>query len=233
MMGVALCSGAAAEETALHRLRVLAVGDPPPFIQEVRDGARREVPPPAGSIPPRVVTVPQGDEVDRAPLRIRLGQSSPPVMLPFPKDGRIELKSEQGAKWLDLPLHPGGASVALVWRGGRDWTEPRALVMADDSAARTEGSVHFFNLTASPLAVVIGPEKIRLEPGKSFTRRVTPEGGSVPLEILYPTNAGGLKSCHSSSLEASRGNFSRFVIYAADGKKPRLPVKVLHLQEPG
>jgi hypothetical protein len=97
MMGVALCSGAAAGETPLHRLRVLAGGDPPPFIQQVRDGAR----------------------------------------------------------------------LAQVWRGGRDWTGPRALVMADDSAARTEGNVHFFNLTASPLAIVIGPEKIRLEPGKS------------------------------------------------------------------
>ncbi len=102
----------------MHRLRVLVVGDPPPFVQEVRDGARREIPPPAGSIPPRVVTVPQADEVDRAPLRIRLGQSSPPVMLPFPRDGRIEVKSEAGAKWLDLPLHPGGASLALVRRGG-------------------------------------------------------------------------------------------------------------------
>lgn len=217
----------------MHRLRVLAVGEPPPFIQEVRDGARREVVPAAGSIPPRVVTVPRGDDASRSPLRIRLGQTSPEVMLPFPKDGRIELKSEQGTKWLDLPLHPGAASLALVWRGGRDWTEARALVMTDDAAARMEGSVHFFNLTASPVAVVIGTEKIRLEPGKSFTRQVTPESGSVPLEILYPTTSGGLKTCHSSSLEASRGTFSRFVIYAADGKNPRLPVKVLHLQEPG
>lgn len=233
LIAVGVGYGVAAEEPALHRLRVLAVGDPPPFIQEVRDGARWEVAAPAGSIPPRLVTVPQGDDASRSPLRIRLGQSSSPVMLPLPKDGRIELKSEQGAKWLDLPLYPGAASIALVWRGGRDWTEARALVMADDSAARLEGSVHFFNLTASPLAVIIGTEKIRLEPGKSFTRQVTPEDGSVPLEILYPTTSGGLKLCHSSSLEASRGNFSRFVIYAADGAKPRMPVKVLHLQEPG
>ena len=125
------------------------------------------------------------------------------------------------------------SQVALVWRGGRDWNQPRALVVPDDPSSRMAGNVHFLNLTASPLAVVVGPAKIRLDPGKSFTRRVTAEGGAISLEILYPTVAGGLRSCHSSSLEATGGNYSRFVIFPADGKKPRLPVKVLHLQEPG
>lgn len=231
---VGLGSVVVAEEAPLHRLRVLAVGDPPPFVQEVRDGARREIAPPEGSIPPRTVTVPLGSEEAREPIRIRLGQPSPEVMLPMPEGGRVELRSAQGAKWLDLPLQAGGgASLALVWRGGRDWSEPRALVVPDDSKARLQGNVNFLNLTASPLAVMIGSEKIRLEPGKSFSRQVTAQGGAVSLEILYPTPSGGLKPCHSSSLESTPGTFSRFVIYAADGKNPRLPVKVLHLQEPG
>jgi hypothetical protein len=114
---------ALAEETSMHRLRVLAVGDPPPFVQEVRDGARYEVAPSADAIPPRVVTVPlqtkPGDPAGSTamPLRLRLGQTSAPLLLPHPKDLRIELKSEQGAKWLGVPLQSCGASLALVWRG--------------------------------------------------------------------------------------------------------------------
>jgi hypothetical protein len=233
-----LCVVALAQESVPHRLRLLAVGDPPPFVQEVRDGARYEVPPAEGAVPPREVMVPvaakSGDPSDstRTPLRLRLGQPSNSVELPLPGNLRVDLESKQGAKWLGVPLLPCGASLALVWRGGRDWNEARTLVVPDDSQARMEGNVHFTNLTASPMAVVIGGEKIRLDPGKSFTRQQAPGSAAIPLEIFYPTSAGALRLCHSASLESSRGNFRRLVIYAADGKKPRMPVKVLQLDEP-
>ena len=97
MLWLGFCVAAVAEEAAMHRLRVLAVGDPPPFVQEVRDGARREVAPPEGSIPPRSVTA--GGE----PLRIRLGRPSSAVMLPVPGDGRVEQRSSHGDKGLDFP----------------------------------------------------------------------------------------------------------------------------------
>lgn len=238
VLGSGLWGFVMAEEAAPHSLRVLAVGDPPPFVQEVRDGARYEVPPPAGTVPPRVVMVPVRTksgvpgETTLTPLRLRLGQPSTAVMLPLPEEPRVELESESGAKWLKVPLQPCGASLALVWRGGRNWEEARTIVMADDFQARQEGNVHFANLLASPMAVVIGTEKIRLDPGKTFSRRVVPGAAAIPLEIFYPTSTGELKLCHSASLEAGRGNFLRFVIYAADGKNPRRPVKVLQLEEP-
>jgi hypothetical protein len=234
------CLGCAAlaQETSMHRLRVLAVGDPPPFVQEVRDGARYEVAPSADAIPPRVVTVPvqtkPGDSAGSTamPLRLRLGQTSAPLLLPLPKDLRIELKSEQGAKWLGVPLQSCGASLALVWRGSRSWSEARTIVVPDDTEARMEGNVHFANLTASPMAVIIGSEKIRLDPGRTFTRHLSPGSAALPLEISYPSPSGGLRLCHSASLEATPGCFRRVVIYAADGKKPRSPVKVLQIEEP-
>lgn len=229
---------ALAQESPMHRLRVLAVGDPPPFIQEVRDGARYEVAASADAIPPRVVTVPvqtkPGDPAATTtmPLRLRLGQTSAPLLLPLPKDRRIELQSEQGAKWLGVPLQSCGASLALVWRGNRSWSEARTIVVPDDTEARTPGNVHFANLTASPMAVVVGSEKIRLDPGRTFTRRLSPDAPAVPLEISYPTSSGELRLCHSASLEATPGCFRRVVIYAADGKRPRSPVKVLQIEEP-
>lgn len=229
---------AMAQEVVAPSLRVLAVGDSPPFVQEVRDGARYEVAPPAGSIPPRMVMVPVHSksadpaQINLTPLRLRLGQPSPAVMLPLADEPRVELELEDGSKWLNVPLQPCGASLALVWRGGRSWKEARTIVMPDDSQARQEGNVHFANLMAVPMAVVIGTEKIRLDPGKTFSRRVIPGAAAIPLEIFYPTPAGELNLCHSTSLEASHGNFLRFVIYAADGNKPRRPVKVLQLEEP-
>lgn len=220
-----------------HSLRVLAVGDPPPFIQEVRDGVRYEVAPPEGSIPPRTVMVPvslkSGDAVGvkDSPLRLRLGQVSNPVMLPLPKDHRVELRSAEGGKWLGVSLPSCSASLALVWRGRHGWKEARTIVIPDDADARQEGSVHFTNLTAAPMAVVFGKEKIRLDPGKTFSRKIHSGEPAVPLEILYPNSSGELNLCLSTSLEANHGSFRRIVIYAADGKSPRRPVKVLQLDE--
>ncbi|MEX1114533.1 MAG: hypothetical protein WEB53_04745 [Akkermansiaceae bacterium] len=230
---------AVAEEAPQHRLRLLAVGSPPPFIQEIRDGARYEVPPAEGTVPPRVLIAPdlsgsaETAEDAKTPLRLRLGQPSIPVSFTFPESGRLRIEPETGGKWLELPLHECGASLALIWRGGSDWSKPQAIVVPDDMQARAEGKVHFANLTSSPMAVVVGTAKVRLNPGKIYQRRMTPGEGALPLEISYVSPAGTLKSCHSSSLELTRGCFHRIIIYAADGKSPRMPVKVLQLEEAG
>jgi hypothetical protein len=227
-----------AQETARHTLRVLPLGDPPPFVQEVRDGARYEVAPPAGSVPPRLVMIPRpaaagaSPESGQPPVRLRLGRPSAPVTVAAPESRRVNLELERGGTWLSVPLHPCGASLALVWRGGDHWDQARTLVLPDDAAARAEGNVHFTNLTAVAMGVVIGAERIRLEPGKTFSRRLTPDHPAVDVEIFHPAPDGGFQLCHAAQLAATRGSFSRFLIYAADGGKPRLPVKVLQLDEP-
>lgn len=232
------CGLSIAAEVPPHQLRLLAVGNPPPFKQEIRDGVRYEIPAPDGTIPPRSVKLPSFSEDgtpgegEGATIKVRLGQTTTPITFTTPKSGRLGLKSDKGLKWLDLPLQQCGASLALVWRGGKDWSEPRAIVVPDDAAARAEGTVSFANLTASPMAIVIGTEKIRLNPGKTFDRKITSGGAAQPLEISYPLQSGELRNCHSSSLEFSRGSFHRLIIYAADGNDPRMPVKVLQLQEP-
>lgn len=226
-----------AQERVKPTLRVLPLGDPPPFVQEVRDGARYEVPPAAGAIPPRLVMIPAPakaggpPESGQPPLRLRLGRPSIPVTLTDPEERRVDLKLEQGANWLSVPLHPCGSSLALVWRWGKTWKEARTLVLPDDTAARAAGNFQFVNLTAVPMGVVIGAEKVRLDPGKTFSRKLTSDSPAVSLEILCPSPSGGFKLCHSTQLSTTPGMFSRFLIYAADGLKPRLPAKVLRLDE--
>jgi len=206
--------------------------------QEIRDGVRYEIPAPDGTIPPRAVKLPALSEDgtpgqgEGASIKVRLGQTTSPIKFTRPKTGRLGILSDKGAKWLDIPLQQCGASLALIWRGGKDWSEPRAIVVPDDAAARAEGTVSFANLTAAPMAIVIGTEKIRLNPGKTFERKITPGGAALPLEISYPLQSGELRNCLSSSLEFNRGSFHRLIIYAADGSDPRMPVKVLQLQEP-
>ena len=239
MTAIVLLSGTilAQEKPKPHLLRVLAIGDPPPFVQEVRDGARYEVAPPEGAIPPRSLLIPvkvstvKDAEPVKLPLRLRLGQVSQPIELPL-QDGReIQINREQGSKWLALKIPPAAASLALVCRGPRNWDEPRAIILADDPTQRTEGSVHFANVSGLTVGIVLGTEKIRLDPGNVFSRSISLNGPAQPLTISYAAAGGGLETCLSSLLEGTRNGVRRIIIYTADGLKPRSPVKVFQLEE--
>ncbi|MBN8459530.1 MAG: hypothetical protein J0M04_17005 [Verrucomicrobia bacterium] len=228
-----LPSPARAQGEVHCRLRVLALGDPPPFVQEVRNGVRYEVAPPAGEIPPRNAGILPGGSTAGAPIgiRVRLGRVSEQVEFTLPNRNVAGILDDEGDKWLEVPLHECGASLVLAWRKGKTWKEAAALVIPDDATARAEGSIHLTNLAAGPMAVVIGEEKIRLNPGVTITRQQAVGSPALPLEISYPSATGGLVLCHTAMLEPVGGTFKRFIIHMADGKRPKLPVKVVRIEE--
>ncbi|MGC4013480.1 MAG: hypothetical protein QM755_03020 [Luteolibacter sp.] len=223
-----------------HQLRFLAVGDPPPFVQEVRDGARYEVPPPEGMIPPRALVIPvepppaeKKAEPVKLPLKLRLGQMSSLVEMALPDNRLVQLNREGGGRWLEfqVPTTTKTATLVLLCRDARTWDKPRALILPDDAEQRKEGSVHFSNLSATPIALALGNEKLRIDPGKTVTRIMSPGGPAQPLDIRYPSANGSLLPCLTTQLEGSRGGVRRIIIYTADGAKPRSPVKVFQLEE--
>jgi hypothetical protein len=70
---------AAAQEAPTASLRLLALGELPPFRQEIRDGVRRELDPPAGSVPPRMLEagLPAAAEQDAKAPAFRLQFAMP------------------------------------------------------------------------------------------------------------------------------------------------------------
>lgn len=225
-----------AENAPVHEFRILAVGDPPPFVQEIRDGARYEVAPPAGSVPPRelkvpalVNTIPHKNES----VRIRLGCLSEAFSLPVTEPQKpLELRTATDDVWMQLNTKPGGKSLLLAWRAGRDWTKSAHLEISQDQLDRASTSVHLANVTNVPVAVIIGTERIRLEPRKNFTRTLKPGGEPLPIQILYPNSKGVLVSILESRIEPVVPGIRVFAIYMADGNKPRTPVKVTDIEEP-
>lgn len=223
------------EEAAKHTLRILPLGDPPPFRQEVRGGVRYEIPAPEGTVPPREIMLsmkqPEGEEPKTWPLRLRLGTVTPELTVPMPQDGSITVKTAAGTPWVNIPLSKSSAStLALVWRTGKSWNEAARVIAIPDDAK--EGDFRFVNLTAKPMAVTWGEQKLKLNPATTMVQRM-PEGAKgLPLTIQYPTAEGGLKPCFSTRVEKIPSTRQQFVIYAADGEKPKLPVKVLPLSDP-
>jgi hypothetical protein len=235
LIPVLLCK-AFAQDVPVHRFRILAVGDSPPFVQEVRDGARYEVAPPKGSLPPRELKVPSftksNPPKDEA-VRIRLGRMSDEFAIPAVEGQKpIELKTSEGGKWLQLSPRPGGVSLALAWRGGRDWTQAAQLEIPQERLDRMAATVHIANVTQVPVAVIIGTERIRLNPRKSFTRVLKVGSTPLPIEVLSTDFKGRISSILASTIEPITPGFRVIAIYQADGVKPRTPVKVVQIEEP-
>ena len=234
-----LCLAGAAyaqTETPKHSLRILAIGDPPPFVQQVRDGVRYEVPPPPEMVPPRNIVIPaptKDNKIEKQEpqnTRLRLSQVSTPMVMTMPESKEVTLKTDSGSAWLNIPLQPTTGTLAITWRGGKNWNEPKVISVPDDANSNASGNINFSNVSPFPIGVTFKGENIRLNPGMSYSRNVS-GGSSTPLEISYFTASGAAKKFHSASIEGMQGFSSRIVIYQSDAKNPRNPIKVLKLEE--
>lgn len=224
-----------AQEVPAHTFRILPVGDPPPFIQEVREGVRYEVPPRKGSLPPRELKITlnaKGNAEEIQVIQPRLGRVSSPFTLPATTENKsLSLIADDGSKWLSLSARAAGASLLLTWRVGKDWNQASYMEIPHERLNPHSASVHFANLTNLPIAIVFGEERIRLNPGKHFTRSLQVNASPVSLEILTPDKEGKLTSIYANEVEPLTPSFRVVAIYAADGIRPSQPVKVLNVEE--
>lgn len=214
---------------AKRRLRLLAVGDVPPFRQEIRNGVRHELEAPKGSIPPRQLTV-RSEETERGVSRIQLKRVSAPVILPVTPQ-QVALM-DGGQPWHQMMIPEGQDMLALLWRDPKEgsWGKARSLMLRDD-AGFGAGKVRFVNVSPVDIAVILGEARMVIKPGGSVIKQIGVTAG-LPLKIVYAQPRGdGWAPLYSSVLVQNRGERGTVVAYRADGKKPRRPVKMITLRE--
>lgn len=230
-------SGAGKPAEARRQARFLAIGDSPPYAQEISDGVRYELEPPADSIPPRQVTT-SADGQAASTVELRLGRISGPVKVP-PGAGPFDLRkigsnpqdpaNPQSAPWLRLNRPEKGNFLALLFRpsGKGTWLEPAHLVLPEG----TVDSLRIINLLPVPARIVWAGESSLLAPGKIQEHRIEP-GGSVPFQIYTAGADGAAKRHYAGTATQNPGERGLVLIYPADGTSPRRPVKVSMLREP-
>ncbi|MDB6077361.1 MAG: hypothetical protein JWO82_1108 [Akkermansiaceae bacterium] len=228
-----------------RKIRFLALGDAPPFQQEVRDGVRYELEPPEGSVPPREIVPSFGEkEKDQdpgkqpEPIRLNLGRITPPSTIPDGA-GLLELRKKDASgdskPWLSLQRPEHGDLMVLLWRDprGKSWEQTSALIIADSPDSPGPGGVQMLNLIPVTVGVTLGTEKIALPYARIVTKK--PElKQDLPLEVnaLSADLKTPGKRFLSTVLAINAGECNRVLIYRADGVSPRTPVKVLILREP-
>lgn len=217
------------KEDSSRYVRLLAVGELPPFKQEVRDNVRYELEPPAGSIPPREVMLGFGGGKSE-PTSLRLGQISQPFKVPTgtgPLVLGLRGEAEDAEPWLSLTRPETGNFLIVLWRDAKQgsWQKVRSLVVADDAVYAPSGSVRYVNVSPAAVGIGVGGEKLILEAGK-IVKRTVPVGVEQPFEISLPDTSGAWKRLHSGVVLQNPGERSLVLIYFADGAGHRRPLKV-------
>ena len=216
-------------------VRFLAVGEMPPFRQEIREGVRYELEPPEGSIPPREVMLGFGE--DKAePTTLRLGQISAPLKVPAgagPLTLRRPIDQKDSVPWLQLTRPEDDDFLVLLWRASAKgtWNEAKSFILPDGPLTAPAGSVRIVNLAPVEVKIVLGNENLILGAGKSF-QRLMHANAELPFQILMTDVSGTLRTLHSGDILQNQGERSLVLIYRADGESPRRPVKVTVLREP-
>jgi hypothetical protein len=229
VMSVACAAGQSAVGKG-RQARFLAVGDSPPFRQEIRDGVRYEIEPPAGTIPPRDVLAGLGPERSD-PVPLRLGRPSPRVAVPQ-GDGPLQLWRADDAgdvpPWLAVSHPPDGDFLVLFWRNpaARSWHEASAMSLPETPA----GMARIVNLFPVAVSIDWGGDLLLLQTGRSVLRK-TPPDEVVTLRIMSRDSNGAMKRYYSGVVSAMAGESSLVTIYRADGPAPRRPLKVAVIRE--
>jgi hypothetical protein len=231
---------AGAQESAVEEvsLRVLPLGNRAPFTQVIRDGARHEVDPPEGSLPPREIAVGMvaPDDAKTKPeeklIRLGLGEVSGAIRMPRPEQPVVALRDQEKNKlWLKQGLAAAKSTLLVVWRPGRTWEETRSLALDDSPEAIPAGAARVVNVAAVEVKMIWGKQRYRLLPGKSVVLRFPDDSKGVPLELLYTDKNGELRSCLSTTAEADPAKRRQWFVYQADRADARTPIQVLPLAE--
>lgn len=213
-----------------RKVRLMAVGDPPPFQQEYRNGVRHESEAPPGSIPPRQIELSAGTS-SKGAVRLALGETTPPVEVP---GEAIQVNLQTGGQvWHTINLPAGGDFLVILLRDPalKKWDKARSILVPEGTGKFDEGDIRFISLTAAPLRFQVkGTDAFEVPAGKTVTKKLGVATGAETL-AQYRDPEKGWKKLWSSALVQNRGERSTVLVYAADGVNPRQPLKLVALRE--
>ena len=243
LIGYPICSAQEAKSPP-RTLRLLAVGEAPPFRQEIRNGVRYELPPPKGAIPPVRLEVSvfnkEGDkeksqyEVDNAEnpgLRLKLNNVSSRLLVPG-SELQVRLL-EDGTTWHTVKLPEGGDYLLVLWRDPevKKWSKARSFLVKDGGANFQAGDLRLINVGPVSVGYEIQDEEQFVVPrGKTVVKSLGVTAGT-PTKVSYQDGKGKWRRLWSSALVQNQGERSTVVVYFADGEKPRRPLKLIALRE--
>ena len=218
-----------------RNLRILPVGESPPYRQEIRDGVRYELPPPPGSVPPMEVSF-VASETEKTGCILRMGMVSEAIPVqegPAPvvlRNGPTT--AEDAPPWITLNLPETGNALIVVWRSDQGWAKPRWIVLGDGAEACPAGTVRVVNVSPARVALEAGPLPRLVVDSIKVGRVAVGASAGIPFRLFYQdVRSSEWKQFRNSGLAQGTGERTTFVVYRADGVAPVEPLKTVILRE--
>lgn len=219
-------------------LRVLAVGQEPPWREVIQGGRRVQVTPPLGSLPPGRLQLSnaRGAELGEA-IGLRLNQISSVISVnsgthPLHAVGAGGLDPKP---WHKLKFPNMAAGLAILWRDPAKgkWTDGcKAMVLRDDLTGFPAGRIRIVNVSKYSLGLKFGTEKGLLKPGQVLLRAGKSGAFSkVPLELSVKDKSGRWVRVISQEINQRSEQRTHVVLYTNDGEAPSRPVGAVVLRE--
>jgi len=234
-LGGAQDGGDAPKPKPPRLLRLLPLGEPPPFRQDVRDGVRYELEPAPGSIPPRQIRFGEGDTAIL--IRLNLGRASESIKIPAGtapvlfRESTTAPDDRTTPPWLTLHPPEAGDVIAVIWRDpGTRWSVPHSLLFSDSAAALPAGSIRIVNLLPVDAALIFGADRVILTPGKALVKAL-PISTDLPIQLAFKNSTGQFQHFYSGAVLLNANERAQVFIHRADGEKPRQPAKVVTFNE--
>ncbi len=176
-------------------VRVLPVGDMPPWKEQIKNGVRVQIPPPPGAVPIEKATIPVNGGKGET-LSLVLGKMTKYFELDgeLPKVQLFENELMQDNPWVDATNSPGSTALMLLMQDPRQskpsWNHPISKMIADDLASFPLESLRFVNVSGATIIV-----RIEKEPAFSLAPGAVVVKGSKPGKhtLLIGTAGAGEK----------------------------------------
>lgn len=214
-------------------VRFLPLGELPPWKEELVEGVRKQIKAPPGALPPKMLSVPNGDD-DFQKKDLVLRQPSGLMTFGEKTSGLKIFKGEQpaGAPWLSSPMPSSVFSLGVLFRDNADmtWNSPKMLMLADDSQAFPAGNIRFVNVSDLKAIVKVGKKSEIVPPGKTLIKPLK-EGVNPVLAGYYDKN-GAVVMIFQNSIRLLQNQRVQAFFYKGQGLKPRTAVKFMSFPEP-
>jgi len=223
---------AASAQKQFKSLRFIPLGELPAWEEELIDGVRVQKDPPPGSLPPKAICIPNGEE-DMQSTDLVLRQPSKALKLSAELAAlRIhEGKQPTGSPLINAKAPPSKYNLGVLFRDNAtmSWDSPKLLMLSDDARALPAGSIRFVNVSDSKAIVKVGKGKAeQIEPGKTLVTELKEGPNNVIVGYYEGTK---VRMIYQNTIRIVAGLRVQAFLYKGQGKKSGDRVKFLHIPE--
>ena len=182
----ALASAASAQDNPPKHIRFLPLGELPAWKEELKDGVRKGLKPPPGSVPPEDTALLSGDQAIPFDMTLRAFTK---MLTMAPTTPKLEIrkgKETAATPWLSTSRPPAAPlSLGVLFRdpATMSWDNPKMLLLPDDPSSFKAGEIRFVNVSDKTVLVKLGRSAFGIAPGKTASKPI--KEGKTPILVGY------------------------------------------------